>query len=63
MFWMYWAAFTSPFIARFRMFVAIASCFVIGEPSGFVIIVPSQLREQILLHCLLFRFFCHIFKF
>ena len=41
MFWMYWAAFTSPFIARFRMFVAIASCFVIGEPSGFVIIVPS----------------------
>ena len=29
------------FIARFRMFVAIASCLVIGEPSGFVIIVPS----------------------
>ena len=41
MFWMYCAAFTSPFIAMFRMFVAIASCLVIGEPSGFVIIVPS----------------------
>ena len=29
------------FIARFWMFVAIASCLVIGEPSGLVIIVPS----------------------
>ena len=41
MFWMYCAAFTSPFIALFIRFTAIASCFVITWPSYPFSVEPS----------------------
>ena len=41
MFWMYCAAFTSPFIALFIRFTAIASCLVITWPSCPFSVEPS----------------------